>query len=53
MKDYAVVFTYSFDADAAVYLVDTVLEAREFLFKSYKEELRIELLELRGLYAGR
>lgn len=45
MKDYAVVFTYSFDADAAVYLFDTVLEAREFLFKSYKEELRIDTEE--------
>ena len=41
MKDYAVVFTYSFDTDVAVYL----LEAREFLFKSYKEELRIDTEE--------
>ena len=45
MKDYAVVFTYSFDADAAVYLFDTVLEAREFWFKSYKEELRTDTEE--------
>ena len=47
MKDYsyAVVFTYSFDADAAVYLFDTILEAREFMAKSYKEKLRIDVEE--------
>lgn len=45
MESYAVVFTYSFDTAAAVYLFDTLLEAREFMFKSYKEELRIDVEE--------
>lgn len=42
MKSYAVVFTYSFDNDAAVYLFDTIEEAKDFMLKSYKEELRID-----------
>lgn len=42
MKSYAVVFTYSFDTDAAVYLFDTIDAAKEFMLKSYKEELRID-----------
>lgn len=45
MKSYAVIFTYSFDPDAAVYLFDTFEEAAEFLAKSFEEELRIDLEE--------
>lgn len=41
-KQYAVVFTYSFDEDAAVYLFDTFEEATGFLEGAYNEELRIE-----------
>ena len=49
MKSYAVVFTYSFDDDAAVFLFDTLEAAKEFMLKSYKEELRIEKEENENL----
>ena len=39
---YAVVFTYSFDQDCAVYLFQTEAEAKRFLRDNYDEELRIE-----------
>lgn len=45
MKSYAVIFTYSFDSEVAVYLFDTVEEAREFLASSYREEMRIDIEE--------
>lgn len=40
--NYAVIFTYSFDIDAAVYLFRTEEEAKKFLRESYLEELRID-----------
>lgn len=40
--NYAVIFTYSFDDDVAVYLFETEDEAIAFLVGSYKEELRID-----------
>ena len=42
MKSYAVIFTYSFDCDSAVYLFDTFESATKFLESSYAEELRID-----------
>ena len=42
MKQFAVVFTYSFDQDCAVYLFDTEADAVRFLRDNYEEELRIE-----------
>lgn len=42
MKPFAVVFTYSFDCDCAVYPVDTQDEAIKFMTESYEEELRID-----------
>lgn len=42
MKPFAVVFTYSFDCDSAVYLVNTQDEAIKFMTESYEEELRID-----------
>lgn len=39
--NYAVIFTYSFDGDVAVYLFATEDEAQKFLRESYQEELRI------------
>lgn len=45
MKSYAVVFTYSFDDDCAVYLFDTENDALKFLRDSYENELQIQLEE--------
>ena len=42
---YAVIFTYSFDDEVAVYLFETEEEAKNFLANSYKEELRIDTEE--------
>ena len=42
MKSCAVVFTYSFDTDSAVYLFDTQEEAIDYMMKSLEEELRID-----------
>ena len=42
---YAVIFTYSFDDEVAVYLFETEEEAKNFLESSYKEELRIDTEE--------
>ncbi len=43
--NYAVIFSYSFDDDIAVYLFETINEATDLLVKSYKEELRIDIEE--------
>ena len=43
--NYAVIFTYSFDDEVAVYLFETEEEAKNFLESSYKEELRIDTEE--------
>lgn len=43
--NYAVIFTYSFDDEVAVYLFETEEEAKNFLESSYKEELRIDIEE--------
>lgn len=45
MKNYAVIFTYNFDSDVAVYLFETEDEAKKFLKDSYAEELRIDIKE--------
>lgn len=45
MKSYAVIFSYSFDDDVAVYLFDTWDEALKFLKDSYNEEMRIDIEE--------
>lgn len=45
MKNYAVIFTYSFDSDTAVYLFETEDEAKKFLKDYYTEELRIDTEE--------
>lgn len=42
---YAVVFTYSFDDEVAVYLFATEGEATKFLREQYEEELRIDVEE--------
>lgn len=41
----AVIFTYSFDSEVAVYLFEREEDAVKFLFDSYSEELRIDLYE--------
>lgn len=43
--DYAVIFTYSFDDDVAVYLFEDEESAKNFLKSSYLEELRIDTEE--------
>ena len=43
--NYAVIFSYSFDDEVAVYLFETEKEAKNFLANSYKEELRIDTEE--------
>ena len=43
--NYAVIFTYSFDDEVAVYLFATEDEAKKFLRESYLEELRIDTEE--------
>ena len=43
--NYAVIFTYSFDDEVAVYLFETEEKAKNFLISSYKEELRIDTEE--------
>ena len=43
--NYAVIFSYSFDDEVAVYLFETEEEAKNFLADSYKEELRIDTEE--------
>lgn len=40
--NYAVIFTYSFDGDVAVYLFPDELSAKKFLRDAYEEELRID-----------
>lgn len=45
MKSYAVIFSYSFDSDVAVYLFDTQKEAIDYLENSVKEEFRIDVDE--------
>ena len=40
--EYAVIFTYSFDTDASVFLFDKEEDALTFLRESYDEECRIE-----------
>ena len=42
---YAVIFTYNFDDEVAVYLFEAEEEAKNFLESSYKEELRIDTEE--------
>lgn len=44
-NSYAVIFTYSFDAEVSVYLFKTEDEAKEFLRKSFEEEVRIDTEE--------
>lgn len=41
-KNYAVIFTYSFDDDVAVYLFENEKEAKEFLKESYENELKVD-----------
>ena len=43
--NYAVIFTYSFDDEVAVYLFETYDEALIFLTESYNEEMRIDIEE--------
>lgn len=50
--NYAVVFTYSFDDDVAVYLFENELSAKDFLMSSYAEELRIDVEENKWDSAG-
>ena len=45
MKNYAVIFTYSFDNDVAVYLFETYEKAKKFLKESFLEEVRIDIEE--------
>ena len=45
MRQYAVIFTYSFDDDVAVYLFDDEDKAKKFLADNYYEELRIDTKE--------
>lgn len=40
--NYAVIFTYSFDGDVAVYLFPDESSAKKFLRDNYEEELRID-----------
>lgn len=44
-KPYAVVFTYSFDDDGAVYTFKTFEEASAFMRSSFDEEIRIDMEE--------
>ncbi len=44
-KNYALIFTYSFDPEVSVYPFETEEEAIEALEKSYTEELRIDIEE--------
>lgn len=41
-KNYAVIFTYSFDSEVSVYLFATEQEAKKFLKDSLDEEVRID-----------
>lgn len=43
--NYAVIFTYSFDSDVAVYLFDDEESAKKMLKDNYEHELAIDLLE--------
>lgn len=43
--NYAVVFSYSFDAETVVYLFETENEAKEFLIDNYIEELKSDILD--------
>lgn len=45
MNNYAVIFTYSFDDEVAVYLFDTEEEAKKFLKDNFEEEIRIDTEE--------
>ena len=45
MKSYAVVFSYNFDSDVAMYLFDTQEEAIKYLEQSIKEEFWIDVDE--------
>ena len=45
MKSYAVVFSYSFDEDVAVYLFDSADDAKKYLRESLLEEYRIDTEE--------
>ena len=42
---YAVVFTYSFSQDCAVYLFEMEQAAKDFLKENFDEEVRIEVQE--------
>ena len=42
MKNYAVIFEYSFDAEIPVHLFETLEEAQKFLRDSFNEEVRID-----------
>lgn len=41
-QQHAVIFSYSFDDDVAVYLFDDEEKAKDFLRSNYQEEIRIE-----------
>ena len=43
--NYAVIFTYSFDDDVAVYLFEKEEEAKKFLKESFENEMRIDTKE--------
>ena len=45
MKNYAVIFTYSFDSEIAVYLFETFEEAKEFLKTNFELEKKIDIEE--------
>ena len=40
---YAVIYTYSFDSDSAVYLFDDYDDAADFLEESFERELETEI----------
>ena len=42
MKNYAVIFEYTFDDEIPVRLFDTLDEAKKFLRDSFNEEVRID-----------
>lgn len=50
--NYAVIFSYSFDGDVAVYLFETEEEAVAFLRSSYEEELRMDIEESDWISSG-
>lgn len=50
--NYAVIFSYSFDGDVAVYLFETEEEAVAFLRSSYEEELRMDIEESGWISSG-